>query len=109
MSSWHSYPNVYALGHRYVTDLLLDDVIVQEKIDGSQFSFGKYTDLEGKDWMRMRSKGAEINVLAPEKMFIKAVDYVYSIFDSLTPGWTYRGEYLAKPKHNALAYDRVPK
>ena len=117
MSSWHSYPSVYALGHRYVTDLLLDDVIVQEKIDGSQFSFGKFVGAIGGAgepnpepyYLRMRSKGAEINVLAPEKMFTKAVEYVYSIFDSLTPGWTYRGEYLAKPKHNALAYDRVPK
>jgi len=26
----------------------------------------------------------------------------------LHPGWTYRAEYLAKPKHNILAYDRIP-
>jgi hypothetical protein len=26
----------------------------------------------------------------------------------LHEGWTYRGEYLQKPKHNTLAYDRIP-
>jgi len=27
----------------------------------------------------------------------------------LHPGWIYRAEYLQKPKHNTIAYDRVPK
>ena len=34
MSSWHSYPKVYALGHSAIKDLLLDSVILEEKIDG---------------------------------------------------------------------------
>jgi len=109
MSSWHSYPSIFALGHRYVADLLLDPVLVQEKVDGSQISFGAFPNDSGYPTVRMRSKGAQINVLAPEKMFKKAVDYVVSIAETLTPGYTYRGEYLSTPKHNALAYDRVPK
>jgi hypothetical protein len=47
MTSWHSYPKLYAMGHRAIADLLLDDVIVQEKVDGSQFSFGLFDNLDG--------------------------------------------------------------
>lgn len=75
----------------------------------SQFSFGKFVDEAGNEFIRCRSKGAEINVLAPERMFKNGVEYVQSIQHKLTVGWTYRGEYLCKPKHNALIYDRVPK
>ncbi len=111
MSSYHSYPSIFNLGHRYIADLLLDPVLVEEKVDGSQISFGKFAVVhEGVTHydLRMRSKGAELNILAPKGMFKKAVDYVQSIAHMLTPEWTYRGEYLAKPKHNVLAYDRVP-
>lgn len=106
-TSWHSYPSIYALGHRYLTELLLDPVLVEEKIDGSQFSFGLFQGDEGT-FLRMRSKGAEINIVAPEGMFQRAVDHVKSIRESLRVGWTYRAEYLAKPKHNSLCYDRIP-
>lgn len=47
MESWHSYPSIYNLGHRYIADLLTVPVIVEEKIDGSQFSFG--LDEEGEE------------------------------------------------------------
>ena len=100
-TSWHTYPSIFALGHRAITDLLADEVLVEEKIDGSQFSFGLF---DGE--FRCRSKGAAINIIAPEKMFKKAVDHIQTL--SLTPGWTYRAEFLGKPKHNVLAYDRVP-
>lgn len=103
MSSWHSYPKVWALGHGAITELFFDDVIVEEKIDGSQFSFGKF---DGE--IKIRSKGQEMAIDAPEKMFQKAVDTVLSLKDLLVDGWTYRAEYLQKPKHNVLAYDRVP-
>lgn len=103
MSSWTSYPKVWAIGHAGVSELFYDSVIVEEKIDGSQFSFGIFN---GE--LKIRSKGQEMMVDAPEKMFSKAVQTVLSIRDVLTDGWTYRGEYLQKPKHNVLAYDRVP-
>jgi RNA ligase-like protein len=108
MTSWHSYPSVYNLGHRYLTELLLDPVLVEEKIDGSQFSFGVFEDEQGTRFVRCRSKGAEINVLAPDNMFKKGVQWVLDNQERLNVGWTYRGEYLCKPKHNALAYDRIP-
>lgn len=107
MSSWHSYPQIFNMGHRYVKDLLTTPVLVEEKIDGSQFSFGCFDGDDGP-FVRVRSKGAEMLVDAPEKMFASAVNWVKANAYALTPGWTYRGEYLAKPKHNALTYDRIP-
>ena len=104
MNSWHTYPSIYNLGHAAVKDLLEGMVIVEEKVDGSQFSFG--IDEQGE--LHIRSKGAVIHPEAPEGMFKKAVDVVKELTPLLHPGWTYRGEYLAKPKHNTLAYDRVP-
>ena len=103
MTSWHSYPKIYNLGHNAIKELFFDPVVIEEKVDGSQFSFGKF---DGK--LKIRSKGQEMHPEAPEKMFQLAVDSVMSRFDLLTEGWTYRGEYLCKPKHNALAYDRIP-
>lgn len=103
MESWHSYPSIYNLGHKAVEELLTVPVLVEEKVDGSQFSFG--LDTEG---IRVRSKGCELIPSAPEKMFQKAVDTVKELAPLLRPGWTYRGEYLAKPCHNTLAYSRVP-
>jgi hypothetical protein len=119
MSSWSSYPSIYNLGHRAVKDLLTVPHYIEEKIDGSQFSMGIDTGKIGGpvDYMlRIRSKGAEMNVDAPEKMFTKAAETAKRLTSGeamaagvgLHPGWTYRCEYLQKPKHNTLAYDRVP-
>lgn len=103
-NSWKSFPKVWSIGHAAVAELFYDDVIVQEKIDGSQFSFGIFD-----NELKVRSKGKEIDLNAPEKMFNKAIATVIELKDYLIPGWTYRAEFLEKPKHNVLAYDRVPK
>ena len=103
MTSWHSYPKVYNLGHRCIADLFNDPVIVQEKVDGSQFSFGLFGDA-----IKVRSRGQEMNPSAPESLFESAVKTVMGLAGELHEGWTYRGEYLAKPKHNSLAYSRIP-
>lgn len=105
MDSFHSYPSIFALGHKAVADLLTVPVYVTEKIDGSQFSFG--IDEDGI-WY-FRSKGKEIYYPdGVDKMFQAGVDAIVALEDKLVPGWTYRGEYLSKPKHGVLAYDRVP-
>ena len=107
-TSWHSYPSIYALGHRALSELLHDSVVVEEKLDGSQFSFGFFPGNENfPAGYRARSKGAQLHIAAPEKMFAKACEVVQSL--PLREGWTYRAEYLAKPKHNTLAYERVPR
>jgi len=105
MNSWHSYSSIYNLGHAALADLLKGPVYVEEKVDGSQFSFG--VDEEGT--LRIRSKGCEMIVAAPEKMFSLAVDTVKRLKPLLHPGWTYRAEYLRAPRHNTLIYNRIPK
>ena len=106
-----SYPQVFNIGHRAIADLFLDPVLVQEKVDGSQFSFCRVVDHEVWD-LHFRSKGATVLAEAPG-MFKLAVENVRAIVMKdvglLRPNHIYRGEFLAKPKHNALAYDRVPR
>lgn len=102
----NSYPSIYNLGHAAIEDLLKSPVIVEEKVDGSQFSFGVHKDT-GE--LMCRSKGAVVNVALPEGMFKRGVETALELKDRLVPGWTYRGEYLNSPSHNTLIYSRVPK
>jgi hypothetical protein len=97
-----SYPKIYGMGHSALNELCLDDVLVEEKVDGSQFSFGK---LNGQMWCR--SKGKDQHE-ATDKMFKCAVQTVTELLPHLEEGWSYRGEYLQSPKHNVLKYNRVP-
>ena len=107
MGSWGSYSKIYAIGHRYLAELFTEDVLIEEKVDGSQFGFGKFETPDGPS-LRMRSRGAQLNIDAPDNMFARGVEVVKSIEGNLHSGWTYIGEYLQKPKHNTLAYDRTP-
>lgn len=102
-TSYHSYPKIYALGHAAIADLFDGIVLVEEKIDGSQFSFGM---IEGE--LRCRSKGKQIDLDAPDKMFAAAIGVIKGLQHKLHPGWTYRAEYLQRPGHNALTYNRIP-
>ena len=104
MKSINSYSKVYNLGHPIVEDLFKDEVIIEEKIDGSQFSFM----LKGGS-LYFRSKNKEKYIDADEGMFNIAIINVVGLKHLLHDGWIYRGEYLQKPKHNILAYDRIPK
>ena len=99
----HSYPSVFAIGHKVIAGIFNDPVVVEEKVDGSQFSFGV---IDGV--LACRSKGKELILDAPEKMFERAVAWVVENQDKLHPDWVYRGEYLEKPKHNTIAYERIP-
>lgn len=102
--SLSSYGKIYNLGHKAIYSLFESGTVsIEEKIDGSQISFGR----RGNEYF-VRSKGQNLTLSAPEKMFVKAVDTVMALNNRLIDGYTYRGEYLQKPKHNVLAYDRVP-
>lgn len=116
-TSWHSYPSIYNVGHKAIASLLTAAVNVEEKVDGSQFSFGLHANTDtpvvrlenGVEYgLKVRSKGAVMHPDAPMDMFKRGVAAVKDRIALLRPGWTYRGEFLAKPNHNALAYDRVP-
>lgn len=98
-----SYPSIFNLGHRAVKDLFNTEVLIEEKVDGSQFSFGVK---DGE--LKMKSKGAVIYEPVTDKLFKAACDYVVSIKDQLKDGWMYRGEVLARVRHNALEYARTP-
>ena len=58
----HSYPEVYQLGHKLVSNVLNGHVLVEEKVDGSQISFGLDEHLK----LRMRSKNKEIDIDNPD-------------------------------------------
>jgi len=106
-TSWHSYGKIYAVGHREVKDIWMKTVTIEEKIDGSQFSFGL---IEGR--LRIKSHHQDISDIVGEwGLFTEAIAYVRSLHadGKLTPGWTYRGEVIQKPKHNKLEYERVPR
>lgn len=103
-----SYSSPYAVGHRAVAGLFDGPVLVQEKIDGSQFSFRAVLNELGEREVRCRSKGAQLFVDEPDKMFARGVESVLLKKNELNPDFIYRGEYLQKAKHNVLAYDRVP-
>lgn len=109
MSSWHSYPSIFNLGHAAIAELLLDPVVIEEKVDGSQFYFGRF-----EDGLRFHSKKQQIHldadgdIGAGARMFETGVKQVMLRADLLREGWTYRGEYLNSPRHNTLVYDRVP-
>lgn len=100
----NSYPTVYAIGHSTISNIFFSDVLVEEKIDGSQFSMGI---INGE--LHCRSKSVQINIEAPEKLFIEAIDAAKKLAPLLHEGWIYRCEYLKIPRHNMIAYSRIPR
>lgn len=100
----NSYSKIYALGSKQISKLWGRNVIVEEKVDGSQISFMR----EG-DQLFIRSKEAHIPVDNPTKPFGPAVEAIKAVKDKLDEGFIYRGEYLSKPRHNVHAYGRIPK
>lgn len=100
----HGYPKILNLGHKYLEPLFNEEVVVEEKVDGSQFSFRKLDDTT----VIYKSKNCELIVGATDKLFTGAVTYIESIKSLLMPGWTYRGEVLHAPQHNTIRYGRVP-
>lgn len=102
----NAIPKIYTLGHRHTAGILEGEVRIQEKIDGSQFSFcftaGDVAMLE------CRSKGVVLS--GDPGMFKQAVDSVQAMMDNgqLPSGYVFQCEYLAKPKHNVLTYACIP-
>lgn len=99
----HAFPKIFAIGTDYISQIFNEDVEVTEKIDGSQFVFGKF---DGE--LHMRSKGATLYQENPQKMFLYGMDYVESIQDKIPEGLAFYCEYLRSPKHNTLTYGKIP-
>lgn len=102
-----SYPKVEHLGSRNTYGVFDGPVVVQEKIDGSQFRWIR----EG-DNVRYFSRSREI-VLDENRgvdgLFGPAIRHLGLRREAMVEGLLYCGETLAKAKHNILAYDRVPR
>jgi hypothetical protein len=100
----HDYGKVHAFGRdRSIQNILDGDVHVEEKIDGSQFSFAKIGGV-----VRFRSRGQEVH---PDQagQFTAGCAAILERADRIPEGLIFRGEYLQRPRHNVLAYSRVPR
>ena len=105
-STIRGYSSPFNLGHKALAKLFSGErTTVQEKIDGSQFSFGL---VDGE--LECRSRNQKV-ILDDAGMFDLAVETAMDLAKHglLIEGYKYRGEYLRKPKHNTLVYDRVPR
>lgn len=101
-----AFPKIFAVGTSYIGALFDDEVEITEKIDGSQFVFGR---LNGE--LQMRSKGAMIEDWYGRKendLFYPAIQHVLKIQDAIPNDTVFYCETLCKPKHNTLTYVRTP-
>lgn len=98
------YPKVYHLGTKEVYSIFDHEVVIEEKIDGSQYSIM----LDANQGLICKSKSCILDLNLKNGQFATAIETSLAIRDILETNWTYRFEYLAKPRHNALFYDRVP-
>jgi hypothetical protein len=101
----NSIPKIYSFGTRHTNGILNGQVVIEEKYDGSQFTFGVTDD---KLWCR--SKNSVLEGVEPG-MFEPAVNTARELHRraALVEGWVYCCEFLAKQKHNVLCYSRTPK
>lgn len=102
-----SYGKVMTLGSVYTDNALNGEIIIQEKVDGSQFKFG----LNAKKEVVIDSKNQAIHVESPG-MFEDGVAQVLKnkkLIKKFEPNTWFYAEYLRKPKHNIVVYKNIPK
>lgn len=100
----YGYGKIYNLGDRRVEGILDGPVSIEEKIDGSQFSFLK----DDSGVLHFRSKKVEL-LLGMNPLFDKSMTGVLSQFGKVPEGYVFRGEALRIPQHNHLRYSRTPR
>src|SRR3990167_7531151 len=93
LMSTSSYPKILHIGDKQIADLFDQEVYLEEKIDGSMFGFGL---VDGE--LVCRSKGKELDLENPDKMFEKGVEYIKSIKSKFPKDVFFYGEYLQKPR-----------
>ncbi len=103
-----TYPKVHHLGDPMLDGILDGKIIVEEKIDGSQFRIKWDADHQQ---VECASRRVEFKDNGVEGSFKKIVDHIEDVFknlkwDKTTYLW---GEYLGGVKQNSLVYERVPK
>lgn len=102
-----AHPKVLQLGK--LKELYAGKVIVEEKVDGSQFAFGRAAD-DGR--LVFRSKGRELFAESVDKLFANTVGAVIArasdIAETLRAGEFVYGEAMSAKRHNTLEYERTP-
>ncbi len=101
-----NYSHIQQIGSKYASKIFDGAVVIQEKVDGSQFSFAN---IGGK--LLCRSKNQPVGIGGNEEgMFARAVRTAKLIFDTgtLPVGMVVRCECLDKPRQNIINYSRVP-
>lgn len=98
------YASPENLWHKNAKLLLGKNVIVEEKIDGSQLTFGRMQDGE----LHCRSKGKQLDLEDVDKLFAPVVNALQKIAEKLPRGVIFRAEAVTRNRHNVLNYGRVP-
>lgn len=100
--------NNFIPNNTYKYDLEIEDnhnfFINNILVHNSQLNFGKY-----EDKLLIRSKRILIDPDNPDKMFLEGVEYIKSIEHLIPNNNFFHCEYLKRPKHNVLSYNRIPK
>lgn len=95
------YGSPRTAGDRYLTHLYDGPTVVQEKIDGSNFSF-MYDETSGK--VLFRSRNRMLDPTEPNGQFQAAIDHILDNKDSVQTDYIYRGEVVSSKRHNKLTY-----
>ncbi len=98
-----SYVKVLQLGDPRISDILTKPHVVEEKLDGAQFRFGKIGGVVMCGSHRIRYNEYQ----PPDKMFVGVVKLVESKADLLPEGVVFMSEMLSRPKLNTVAYGRA--
>lgn len=100
-----NYSKPRRLGDKFLGNLFDGTpVLVQEKVDGSQISFGVR---DGKLFMKSRTRMLDVENNTTG-LFARGIKAVKAVQHLLEEGYTYRGEYLNSEKHNVIRYGRIP-
>lgn len=104
---FNSYGKVHHINHRAALGYDAGPlVVIQEKLDGSQFSFGVALGV-----LVCRSRNTVLDLDgAADHLFRPAIETAKRLHaqDLLPEGRVYRAEAMKARKHNLLAYDRAP-
>jgi len=101
-------------GNEFINKLFQSFVTVNEKMDGSAFTFERDTDT-GKFKFYKRDQRNPITLVDRTlmKYYEKPIQYIESlpphVIQNIPRGWRFGLEYFANPKPVEIAYDRVPK
>ncbi len=97
------YPKLLHIGHRSIKTIFSSSVEVQEKIDGSQFSFMKLNDK-----IIFRSKNVEFDLTNAPDLFRPSIANILLNEKNVEEGYIYRAESIKNKRHNMLEYERAP-